>query len=243
METIVVSRQRLPQMSAIGMRSAGEYPAPCYLQKTTRVRDETLAYPKNATAVPGSLATILAQMCMSSSSSGAFGSSSRSFAAFGKLIYASYEYVRPHTAQGANDGSCSPCVTNIFEPFSERVSHRRAYNVRSLFAVDYVYVNKHQVCCTGCHGTSVFTWSIVRYKYTELCRTVGFCEREIRTAGALCLRTKKTPKNALCRTAPYKNQSESATNPARLRHDIRVYRYFVANRSSWRRRCTVPRVK
>ena len=83
METIVVSRQRSPQMSAIGMRSAGEYPAPCYLQKTTRVRDETLAYPKNATAVPGSLATILVQMCMCSSSSGAFGSSSCSFAAFG----------------------------------------------------------------------------------------------------------------------------------------------------------------
>ena len=60
-ETIVLSRQRLPQLSAIGMRFAGGYPSPCYLQKTTRVRDETLAYPKNAAAVPASSATILAQ--------------------------------------------------------------------------------------------------------------------------------------------------------------------------------------
>ena len=185
------------------MRSAGVYPAPCYLQKTTSVRDETLAYPKNATAAPASSATIPAQTCMSFSSSGAFGSSSRSFAAFGKLIYASYEYVRPHTAQGANDGSCSPCVTNRFEPRSERVSHRRAYNVHSLFAVDYVYANKHQVCFGGYHGTRVFTWSMVQYKYTELSRTVGFCEREIRTARALCSITKKTTKrNIPHRTVP-----------------------------------------
>ena len=224
------------------MRSAGVYPAPCYLQKTTSVRDETLAYPKNATAAPASSATILAQTCMSFSSSGAFGSSSRSFAAFGKLIYASYEYVRPHTAQGANDGSCSPCVTNRFEPRSERVSHRRAYNVHSLFAVDYVYANKHQVCFGGYHGTRVFTWSMVQYKYTELSRTVGFCEREIRTARALCSRTKKK-KNAQYRTAPYENQSKSEPNPTRLRHDIRVHRSFATSRSSRRRRCTVPRVK
>ena len=199
------------------MRSAGVYPAPCYLQKTTSVRDETLAYPKNATAAPASSATILAQTCMSFSSSGAFGSSSRSFAAFGKLIYASYEYVRPHTAQGANDGSCSPCITNIFEPRSESVSHRRAYNVHSLCAVDYTYVNKHQVCFTGCHCPRVFTWSIVRYKYTELRRTVGLCEREIRTAGALSLITKKKKKTHYQYVAPHRTKTDR--NPHRIQQD------------------------
>lgn len=33
--------------------------------------------------------------------------------------------------------------------------------------------------------------SVVRCKYMELCRTVGFRDREIRTARALYLRTKK----------------------------------------------------
>ena len=210
-----MSRQRLPQLSAIGMTSAKGYPAPCYLQKTTRVRDETPAYPKNATAVPALSATILAQTCMSFSLSGAFGSSSRSFAAFGKLIYDSYEYVRLHTAQGANDGSCSPYVTNIFEPRSERVSHRRAYNVHSLFALDYVYVNKYQVCFRGCHGTRVFTWSMVRYRNTELCRTIGVLRTRNPDGPRLMLDNQKNNKTQY--TAPHRTKTNQ--NPHRIRQD------------------------